>query len=547
MKVKIWGARGSVPSPLKPDAIREKIYQAIIGLDSEVDATNPASVRAYVNALPPLVGGTSGGNTACVEVQVGDETCIIDAGSGIRELGLELMHGPCGQGRGRIHLFFSHAHWDHIQGFPFFRPAFVPGNQIFVYWIHPIDWREAVLAPQQSSPFFPVDLDYMKANIEFSRIEPEKPVFIGPAKITHKRLNHPGASYAYRFDEGASTFVYASDAEYKIAMGEASINPYVEFFAGADVLIFDSQLTFKEATEEKLDWGHSTALIGVDLARRAGVKTLVLFHHDPNDTDANLLQAKADALEYQAQTPAFPPVDIEVAYEGLTFDLVSTTTITLNRLPEDDVAILTLAPTLDERQVGELQEELIRLNAAGWPSRLIIDFSHVESLAVVGLNPFITLRREHSDTLIALVGLSERVYRVIKLAGFLDFFKIFDSIDEVLSVPQTPDPTGQLVNGRYRIEDKIGESWLGAVYRATDTQEQTRIAVKILSSSFSEQAIDQFLNQAREILKLDHPNIVNVIDCNQDQHGAYIAQELMEGQTLRDAFSANHRLPVEQA
>ena len=306
MKIKIWGARGSIPSPLTPEAVREKIYQAILGLGNNIDPTDSSLVRAYVDGLLPLVGGTAGGNTACVEIQADNQIFIIDAGSGIRELGVELMAGPCGQGQGVLHLFFSHAHWDHIQGFPFFRPAFVPGNQIFIYHAHPYHWEEDVLGAQQQPIFFPISLEHMQADIKFVPLEPNQPLSIEQMKISNIKMNHPGASYAFRFEDGDSIFVYASDAEYK-AFDEASLRPYINFFAEADVLIFDSQLTLKEVSLEKEDWGHSSALIGVDLARRAGVKNLVLFHHDPTDSDDALLQIQAESVEYQAQDTLYPP------------------------------------------------------------------------------------------------------------------------------------------------------------------------------------------------------------------------------------------------
>ena len=162
MKVKIWGARGSIPSPLKPQEVRGKIRQAILNLP-DIDTGNPDAVDSYLDQLHPLVSGTAGGNTTCVEVQLGSETFIIDAGSGLRELGLELMKGPCGRGQGKLHLFFTHLHWDHIQGFPFFVPAFVPGNRLYIYSVH--DTYQA-LESQQQPLTFPVPLSYLQSTIE---------------------------------------------------------------------------------------------------------------------------------------------------------------------------------------------------------------------------------------------------------------------------------------------------------------------------------------------------------------------------------------------
>ncbi|MEZ4712609.1 MAG: hypothetical protein R3A44_35805 [Caldilineaceae bacterium] len=119
MQVTIWGARGSIPTPLLPEQVEQKIIQAITKMPV-LDTTDEGAVTRYVHSLPPLQRGTAGGNTTCVQIQAGPTTLVVDAGSGIRELAQELMKGPCSQGKGSIHLFFSHPHWDHIQGFPFF-------------------------------------------------------------------------------------------------------------------------------------------------------------------------------------------------------------------------------------------------------------------------------------------------------------------------------------------------------------------------------------------------------------------------------------------
>ncbi len=547
MKIKIWGARGSIPSPLLPDAVRNKIYDAIMGLDETIDTNDPAAVRNYVNALQPLAGGTVGGNTPCIEVQSNEQTIIIDAGSGIRELGLKLMEGACGRGEGVLHLLFTHPHWDHIQGFPFFRPAFVPGNQIYIYYAHDIDWRNEVLGEQQRFINFPVPIDVMQANLDFIKLRPDDVLQIGSAKISHIKLNHPGDAYAYRFEEKNSVFVHASDAEYK-AFDEPSLRPYIEFFRDADVLFFDTQLTLREVTFEKEDWGHSSALIGADLARRAGVKKLVLFHHDPTHSDEELLQIQAETIEYQAQDTVYTPCEIVVGREGLVFDLTPAQMISVTEYADSDAATLTLPAVFDERRVKDFQQELDRLTATGWPARLIIDLSFVESLAIVGLKPLITLRQQHPDTLIALVGLSKRVQRVINLAGFTDFFVIYPSVEDVLATPEFRKTPGELITNRYRIGEKLGESAVGVVFEANDTHLETTVAVKILSISFSQQAIDQFLNRARQITQLDHPNIVNVLDCAKVQGFAYIVQEFLEGKTLDEFLvQPGEPLPLSQA
>ena len=238
MKIRIWGARGSVPSPLKPAAIEEKLLQVILQMPP-LDTTDEVAVKAYIDSLPPLLRGTAGGNTACVEIQAGEDIFIIDAGSGIRDLGAYLMKGACGSGGCNIHIFFSHPHWDHIQGFPFFAPAFNPNNRLFLYSVHNL---ENALIDQQRPLTFPVSLEYMRASREFISIKAGEPFVVGPLTINTIANAHPGVAYSFRVEDKNSVFVYASDAEYK-NLDENSIRPYLNFFKNADLLLFDAQFS----------------------------------------------------------------------------------------------------------------------------------------------------------------------------------------------------------------------------------------------------------------------------------------------------------------
>jgi glyoxylase-like metal-dependent hydrolase (beta-lactamase superfamily II) len=172
MQIKIWGVRGSLPSPIKSEAIEEKIFQAITHLPPELDPKDKDAVRAYIRHLPPLQRGPAGGNTTCIEIKSGGETIIVDAGSGLRELGHQLMRGPCGRGQGHLHFIFTHTHWDHVQGFPFFNPAFVPGNRLTFYSLHDV---QSALADQQAYRYFPLSLAEMKADMEFIQLELGRP------------------------------------------------------------------------------------------------------------------------------------------------------------------------------------------------------------------------------------------------------------------------------------------------------------------------------------------------------------------------------------
>ncbi len=299
MKIRFWGVRGSRPghSPADP------------GRDREVSSVVPRAV---------------GGNTPCVSVQVGDVQLILDAGSGLCALGADLMRGPLGAGAGSAHLFLSHTHWDHIQGLPFFAPAFVKGNVLEVYGGHP--GLQERLATQQRPEFFPVPLDTVPATLRFHELANDEVVDLGRLRVLHQSLPHPGGSFAYRVESIGSSLVYATDGEYthRFDTDDAEephlygvdVESYVSFFRGADTLIFDAMFGLQESIA-KADWGHSTALIGVDLAARAGVKRLVLFHHDPNASDASIWALGEQAREAVARDPRQPSLDVQVAFEGM--------------------------------------------------------------------------------------------------------------------------------------------------------------------------------------------------------------------------------------
>jgi len=299
MKVKFWGVRGSIPTP---------------GADT-------AEV---------------GGNTSCVEVRTDDNILIIfDAGTGIRLLGLSLMQEGFDKGGKIGHIFFSHTHWDHIQGFPFFAPAFVKGSlrssrsepgtpedlprssNIFHFYgaKKVFEKLENTLKGQMENQYFPVSLDQMGATIKFHEIQPEKLIKIGENRIIPRQLHHPNGALGYRVENarGDKVVVYATDTE---ALG-GDLDPQVLALAkGADVFIYDSQYTPEEylgdpATQKtsKIGWGHSTWLDGTRLAEAARVKQYILFHHDPSHSDKVLYEIEKQAQQY------FP--NSRLAYEGL--------------------------------------------------------------------------------------------------------------------------------------------------------------------------------------------------------------------------------------
>ncbi|MGE0870019.1 MAG: MBL fold metallo-hydrolase [Kofleriaceae bacterium] len=230
---------------------------------------------------------TAGGNTACLEVCAGETRIILDAGTGLRTLGDERMaHGPR-----HSTILLSHLHWDHIAGLPFFTPIYVPGHRVEIAsgpnGVMPL--AESIRAVFRA-PFFPVEFDDLASRVSTRELRAQEPFAIGDITITMAKLNHPDPVYGYRLEHNGHSIVYATDTEHF-----SCVDPTLRrLAAGADILIYDAQYT-PEEYPSKVGWGHSTWLAGAELARAAGVPQLVLFHHDPNRSDAALAAVEAAA------------------------------------------------------------------------------------------------------------------------------------------------------------------------------------------------------------------------------------------------------------
>ena len=319
MKVKLWGVRGSIPTPLGSSTVREKIVRAL-SLAEPADILTDASIQQFVDTLPHSIVGTYGGNSTCVQVIPSNgEVIIIDCGTGIRDLGHELMKGDFGKGKGYGNILMTHTHWDHVQGIPFFIPFYVPGNHFTVY--SPFKDMKERVEYQQVFTHFPVNLDYMLATKEFVTLDKEGEFFLNGLRITNKRMRHPGGSFGYRIEENGRSFGFTSDCEFNIDEIE-NIDQYRDFFSDLDVCIFDTQYTFEESIN-KIDWGHSSASIAIDIAARFNVKRMVLFHHDPEYSDEKLDSVLANAKSYIAMNLKRKNISLEVelALEGREFDI----------------------------------------------------------------------------------------------------------------------------------------------------------------------------------------------------------------------------------
>jgi CheY-like chemotaxis protein/phosphoribosyl 1,2-cyclic phosphodiesterase len=289
MRVRFWGTRGSLPKP------------------------GPTTLRY-------------GGNTSCVEVRTDDGTLIVfDCGTGSHNLGQALL--ASGEHPIRGHVLISHTHWDHIQGFPFFAPLFVPGNEWDIYGPGGLGQQIATtLAGQMQYTYFPVALDQLVATVRYHDLG-EGTFEIGPARVTAQYLNHPALTLGYRLEVGGSTLVYATDHEPHEACpaserGAAGLQPvhgedrrHVGLLAGADLVIHDSQYTDREYPAKK-GWGHTTVEWSVDYALAARAKCLVLYHHEPLRDDDGL-----DRVLAMCRERAGSALEVVAAVEGQVVEL----------------------------------------------------------------------------------------------------------------------------------------------------------------------------------------------------------------------------------
>lgn len=246
-----------------------------------------------------------GGNTSCVEVTAGKTRIVFDAGTGLRSLGERLVRTPPGDDTCKTTILLSHVHWDHIQGLPFFTPIYVPGFELDVVsgpnGFMPLG---EALRRQMSPPFFPVAFDDLPSRLLARDERPNSAFEVHDVTVTMARLNHPDPVYGFRLDWRGVSVVYATDTEHY-----SCVDPTLLRLAqGADVLIYDAQYTPEEYRGEigmsKVGWGHSTFEAAAELARRAGVRELVLFHHDPRRNDAEVAHIEDRARALFAHTVA---------------------------------------------------------------------------------------------------------------------------------------------------------------------------------------------------------------------------------------------------
>lgn len=234
-----------------------------------------------------------GGNTSCIEVRCGDELIIFDGGSGLRLLGLKLLKEPSVTAS----IFFTHFHWDHIQGFPFFTPAFLKGNLFKIYGDSKLSKTiEDAIGGQMAQPTFPVSLKDMESTLKFKSITAGSKIKVGgDVVVSSAKLNHPGGALAYKVSYNGKNLVYVTDHEHGTLLDRGLIR----HCQNADVMLYDATYTDNEYEGKigpsKKGWGHSTWTEGIKIAKAANVKKFFIFHHDPAHSDNFIEEIEAEA------------------------------------------------------------------------------------------------------------------------------------------------------------------------------------------------------------------------------------------------------------
>ena len=294
----------------------------------------------------PVPGPTTvkyGGNTSCLELRFGkaDRLIVMDLGSGVRELAGVIMKKDLPRGPIKTQIFLTHTHSDHIMGFPFFTPSFIPGTTLDIYGpvSYEEDTLEHIVGDQLRYRYFPVRLEELRATINYFPLKEGSIDLGGGLKVTTKYLNHPILVLGYKFEFEGKVFCTAYDHEMfrnvfdvkpddpgydasAVKEGELAAREENEkvqqFYQGADLLVHDTQYTHKEYLAGKMGWGHSSFEYAINAAHKTGVKHLVLFHHEPLRSDTEL---EALYRAYTASIRGKTRMKISIAREGTTIEV----------------------------------------------------------------------------------------------------------------------------------------------------------------------------------------------------------------------------------
>ena len=320
MKVRFWGTRGSIPVSITAKDVRARIGTALrAARDRATPIGDDSDIERFIDSLGFAVSGTYGGHSSCVEIETGaedagNEHLLCDMGSGARAFGQRMLERYGTARPQTYHVFMSHVHWDHIMGFPFFTPVYIPGNRIVIHGCHAE--LEHAFKRQQAAPSFPVDFSLLASSIEFDVMARGETRNVAGVSVSTLKQRHGGDSYGWRFEGAGKSVVYSTDSEHRLENAEET-NVFVNFFRNADLVIFDAMYSLADAISVKADWGHSSNIVGVELCQMAGARRLCMFHHEPAYSDERIDSVLAETRRFEEITRDDSALEVLSAWDGL--------------------------------------------------------------------------------------------------------------------------------------------------------------------------------------------------------------------------------------
>jgi phosphoribosyl 1,2-cyclic phosphodiesterase len=295
MRLKLWGVRGSLPSPAAPERLRAHLVEVLGEYEARKKDFPALTPERFLDQLPPHLTGGYGGNTSCGEITYGKDRVLIDGGSGIRNFSDHIMQAEPTQTE--FHIYLTHFHWDHLIGLPFFVPLYLKGKAVHFYGAH--DDLEEAIRILFRKPQFPVPFKVISPQIHVHKVKPREAFEIGGISVTPYQLDHPDPCWGARVEAGGKSIAWCVDTEGTRTTPE-ELGPDLPLYKNADVMVFDAQYSFSEALE-KINWGHSSGPIGIDLALREGVKRVVFMHHDPSASDESIWTGEQQTKSYYSE------------------------------------------------------------------------------------------------------------------------------------------------------------------------------------------------------------------------------------------------------
>lgn len=305
MRITFKGVRGSIPRPLTPNEIVQRIASKCKGKSITIN---------QLKKMAPTGELGYGGNTSCILVEHKKENLIIDAGSGLRSLSARFL-----KEKGPIRLLLTHLHWDHIQGLPFFGPFYIPGREIHIYSALPTKNIKEAMRGQKKAPYFPVDYKLLPSKITFHKLSTDSVSKIGSFKIRSLKMHHPQLTYSYRIDAGNKSYAHISDTELNL-LDQKAFARYRKFYKGCHAVAVDTQWNFQESMQFET-WGHSSMHHFIELFADAKIGKMFYFHYNPQTDEAHIDETIQQGLEHLKLIQPKGKLKLSPAIEGIPYTI----------------------------------------------------------------------------------------------------------------------------------------------------------------------------------------------------------------------------------